>query len=91
MQCGTPSITTSIGAESMCGNLHWNGFITDDPAEFASKAIALYNDKSIWNSAQNNGLAIIEKRYLKSDFISDFKDCFFGSPDNGKFFYVFFC
>jgi glycosyltransferase involved in cell wall biosynthesis len=74
MQYGTPSVTTSIGAESMCGNLPWNGFITDDPAEFASKAIALYNDKSIWNSAQNNGIAIIEKRYLKSDFVNEFKE-----------------
>jgi glycosyltransferase involved in cell wall biosynthesis len=27
MQCGTPSITTSIGAESMHGDLDWNGFI----------------------------------------------------------------
>ena len=84
MQCGTPSVTTSIGAESMCGNLPWNGFITDDPAEFASKAIALYNDKSIWNSAQNNGLAIIEKRYLKSDFISDFKEVICNIESNLK-------
>lgn len=84
MQCRTPSVTTSIGAESMCGNLPWNGFITDDPAEFASKAIALYNDKSIWNSAQNNGLAIIEKRYLKSDFISDFKEVICNIESNLK-------
>jgi glycosyltransferase involved in cell wall biosynthesis len=84
MQCGTPSVTTSIGAESMCGNLPWNGFITDDPVEFASKAIALYNDKSIWNSAQNNGLAIIEKRYLKSDFISDFKEVICNIESNLK-------
>ena len=74
MQFGTPSITTSIGAESMNGDLSWNGFITDDPAEFAAKAISLYNDKSIWNSAQNNGKTIIEKRYLKSDFVNEFKE-----------------
>jgi len=74
MQCGTPSVTTSIGAESMHGNLPWNGFITDDPAEFASKAVTLYNDKSIWESAQMNGISIIEKRYLKSDFVNEFKE-----------------
>ena len=28
MQCGTPSVTTAIGAESMYGDLPWNGFIT---------------------------------------------------------------
>ena len=74
MQCGTPSITSSIGAESMCGDLPWNGFITDSPSEFAVKAISLYNDKTIWNSAQINGINIIEKRYLKSNFISAFKE-----------------
>ena len=74
MECGTPSVTTSIGAESMNGDLSWNGFITDDPAEFATKAISLYNNKTIWNSAQINGITIIEKRYLKSDFVNDFKE-----------------
>jgi glycosyltransferase involved in cell wall biosynthesis len=74
MQCGTPSVTTSIGAESMNGELPWNGFITDNPNEFASKAVVLYNDKTIWNLAQINGIDIIEKRYLKSDFVNEFKE-----------------
>jgi glycosyltransferase involved in cell wall biosynthesis len=74
MQCGTPSVTTSIGAESMNGDLSWNGFITDNPEEFASNAITLYNERSIWDLAQINGIAIIKKRYLKSNFVSDFKE-----------------
>jgi glycosyltransferase involved in cell wall biosynthesis len=74
MQCGTPSVTTSIGAESMNGDLPWNGFITDNQNEFAAKAISLYHDKLIWNSAQMNGINIIEKGYLKSDFVNDFKE-----------------
>ncbi len=75
MQCGTPSITTSIGAESMCGDLPWNGFITDNPEDFAAKAISLYQDKTTWITAQQNGIQIIEKRYLKSIFVSKFKEC----------------
>ena len=31
---GTPSVTTSIGAEGMCGELPWNGFIEDDFQKF---------------------------------------------------------
>jgi glycosyltransferase involved in cell wall biosynthesis len=27
MQVGTPSVTTSVGAEAMKGNLNWNGII----------------------------------------------------------------
>ena len=71
MQCGTPSVTTTIGAESMCGNLSWNGFIADDLQIFAKNAVELYQDKNIWQKAQENGFRIIEKRYLKSSFSND--------------------
>ena len=74
MQCGTPSITSSIGAESMFGDLPWNGFITDNPEDFATKAVTLCQDKTLWTTAQQNGIQIIEKRYLKSNFISDFNE-----------------
>jgi hypothetical protein len=72
MQCGTPSVTTIIGAESMCGDLPWNGFISDEPQTFADNAVELYQDKTIWLKAQENGFDIIEKRYLKSLFEDDF-------------------
>ena len=72
MQCGTPSVTTTIGAESMSGNLSWNGFITDEPQIFADKAVELYQNKTPWLKAQENGFEIIKKRYLKSLFEEDF-------------------
>ena len=72
MQCGTPSVTTTIGAESMNGDLPWNGFIADEPQFFSDKAVGLYQDKTIWLKAQENGFDIIEKRYLKSMFADDF-------------------
>ena len=72
MQCGTPSVTTTIGAESMSVNLPWNGFITDDAQVFADKAVQLYQDKDIWQKAQENGFEIIKRRYLKSLFEDDF-------------------
>lgn len=72
MQCGTPSVTTTIGAESMCGDLPWNGFITDDAQIFADKAVELYHNKILWLKAQENGYEIIKKRYLKSLFEYDF-------------------
>jgi hypothetical protein len=72
MQCGTPSVTTTIGAESMCGDLPWNGFVTDNAQVFADKAVELYQHKNIWLKTQENGFRIIEKRYLKSLFADDF-------------------
>lgn len=71
MQCGTPSVTTTIGAESMCGNMEWNGFVANDAQDFADKAVALYQDENLWYKSQENGFGIIEKRYLKSLFTGD--------------------
>ena len=74
MQFGTPSVTTSIGAESINGNFNWNGFIADDPEEFAHKAIELYNDKTIWNQSQENGRNILINRFNQQDFEQKFKE-----------------
>jgi glycosyltransferase involved in cell wall biosynthesis len=72
MQCGTPSVTTSIGSESMHGDLPWNGFITDDVADFVNRAVQLYQDKIIWGKAQKNGIEIVNKRYSTGLFETDF-------------------
>ena len=66
MQCGTPSVTTSIGAEAMHGSLPWNGCVAEEPEIFASAAVRLYKELEIWHQAQQNGFTIIENRYLKA-------------------------
>jgi glycosyltransferase involved in cell wall biosynthesis len=77
MQCGTPSITTSIGAESMHGNLPWSGFIENETSEIAKKSIELYTSKSTWLEAQKKGINIINSIYSKKDnsslFLSNVK------------------
>ncbi len=65
MRYGTPSVTTQIGAEGMHGNMEWNGFVTDDEDVFVEKAIQLYNDKTVWQKAQDNGINIINTLYHK--------------------------
>lgn len=65
MQCGTPSITTSIGAESMHADLPWNGIIADSPEEIANATIELYSNQIRWQEAQKNGIEIISKCYSK--------------------------
>ncbi len=71
MQLGLPSVTTKMGAEGMNGNLDWNGFISEEN-DFVEKAIELYTNKSIWKTAQKYGYEIIEKRFKKELFASDF-------------------
>ncbi len=72
MQLGLPSVTTKMGAEGMNGNLDWNRFISTDENDFIEKAVELYNDKSLWETAQKNGYEIIENRFKKELFESDF-------------------
>ena len=72
MQCGTPSITSSIGAEAMAGILDWNGFVKDNPNEFVEAAVQLYEDEKVWKQCQENGFEIVKKRYKKVLFEKDF-------------------
>ncbi len=67
MLCGTPSVTTTIGAEGMSGNINWNGSITDEPSVFAQQAVELYRNKNSWLIAQNNGVKIINTQYQKKE------------------------
>ena len=65
MQCGTPSITTSIGAEAMHDNLEWSGVITDNVELFANAAVDLYTNESEWLRAQQQGVKIINQVFEK--------------------------
>ena len=74
MEYGTPSVTSSIGAESMRGALDWNGSIEDNPQQFADASIQLYQDEIVWKQSQQNGFEIIKQRYLKELFEDEFKN-----------------
>ncbi|MCD0468357.1 glycosyltransferase [Flavobacterium sp. JAS] len=68
MQCGTPSMTSTIGSEAMHADLPWNGFITDDIEVFAKKAVELYQDENLWKQSQKNGVAIVNECYQLSKY-----------------------
>jgi hypothetical protein len=56
----------------MHDNLDWNGFIEDNPFEFAKKAVELYSNESVWNQSQLNGLKIINECFNKNNFENEF-------------------
>ncbi|HEA30628.1 MAG TPA: glycosyltransferase [Leeuwenhoekiella sp.] len=64
MQCGTPCVTTPIGAEGMFGNLPFNGTVADNAKKFATAAIELYSGKEKWQKGQENGSILINNRFL---------------------------
>ncbi|MBL4760870.1 MAG: glycosyltransferase [Mariprofundaceae bacterium] len=66
MLTGTPSVTTSVGAEGMTGGLAWGGSITDDAQDFADAAVVLYQDEAAWQQAQQRGTAILGELFEPS-------------------------
>ena len=72
MQCGTPNVTTSIGAEGMHGTHEWNGYITDVPNDFVSFAVELYTSAEKWQKAQSNGCKMITEFYNKELYSNAF-------------------
>ncbi len=64
---GVPSVTTPIGAESMHGELPWNGCIEQEVQPFADAAVELYSDTQKWQLAIENGYKILEQRFTKRD------------------------
>ncbi len=74
MQCGTPSVTTQIGAEAMQGAFTWGGTIEDDVSAFAKAATVLYTNEKLWKTAQDHGRILINNRFQKVDFEDGFYD-----------------
>ncbi len=72
MQFGTPSVTTSIGAEGMHGDLDWNGVIADEESDFVTAAVTLYLNRTQWEKAQRNGNALLNSRYHKASLENTF-------------------
>jgi glycosyltransferase involved in cell wall biosynthesis len=68
MQCGTPSVTTDIGAEGINGEFPWSGEVANNPRDFAAAAVKLYTNKSSWEKAQESGIRSINERFSKDMF-----------------------
>ncbi|MFL1552961.1 glycosyltransferase [Pseudomonas sp. D47] len=63
MLCGTPNITTPIGAEGMGDEQPWPGAIEHNAQALAAAAVALYQDRERWTQAQENGRRLLARRY----------------------------
>ena len=65
--CGTPVVTTSIGAEGMVDGesdvIKFGGLIAENAHEFANSACELYGVKTLWLTAQKNGYEILDRFY----------------------------
>ncbi len=84
MVYGTPTVTTTIGAESMQDHGDWNGFIADDNATFIAKVAELYSDAELWSQKQQNGYRICSGRYTAQPHLDVLQQRLIELKDNLK-------
>jgi len=70
-ECGTPSVTTSIGAEGMYDD-NQPCLIADSIAEFAQQAVSLYEDETLWRSLHQQCAGFIPERFEETDHQNQF-------------------
>ncbi|MEB0206552.1 glycosyltransferase family 4 protein [Pseudomonas sp. CCC3.1] len=79
MLCGTPNVTTPIGAEGMHGDMPWAGAIEQSATTIAAAAVELYRNPHAWHLAQQQGQALLNARYLQAShgpaLVQRIKDC----------------
>ena len=66
MICGTPSVTTPIGAEGMHADYPWPGAVTCTAQAFADAAVQLYKDEALWRTAQSQGQTLLMDHYQQA-------------------------
>lgn len=71
MQNGTPCVMTTVAAEGMYAGFEIPDFVTDDPKEFADKAVELYQNNTLWNGYQSYGFNVINTRFDKMIFSNE--------------------
>lgn len=63
MLCGTPSVTTAIGAEGIQSDDRWPGCVALSDEEFESAAVNLYEQQSKWETASAYGFELLADRF----------------------------
>lgn len=63
MLCGTPSVTTPVGAEGMCARETWPGAVQDSAQTLAEAAVTLYSDERYWAQAQARGYEVLDEQF----------------------------
>lgn len=81
MAAGTPSVTSSLGAESMTDG-DWNGFISDDKMDFVSKCVELYDKKDLWKEKSKLGFALFNQYFADNSYSEKLNTLIINSLDS---------
>ena len=72
MICSTPSVTTSLGAESMETTHDWAGSVANSAQEIADAAVELYQNHDSWQYASKLGQVNANILYKKEEAMANF-------------------
>lgn len=75
MRVGTPSITTTVGAEAMQNEMEWCGFVENDIEEIVNKAVELYHTEEVWKAKQQAGIKLLAANYNAAQLTTSFYTC----------------
>lgn len=67
MAVGLPSVTTSIGAESMIKS-EWNGYIEDNMTQFIDRCAQLYMQDELWLDKQQLGFSLFNTYFADDSY-----------------------
>lgn len=63
MSMGTPSVTTSTGAEGITDANQWPGVCNNNPSDLLNNLVEIYRNETQWTVAQNLGFDVIKQRF----------------------------
>lgn len=72
MQAGTPSVTTSMGAEGMAGSCDWPGVVADDAASLVEACVVLDQDETWWQAAHSRCRPVLDENFSAVSFVDEF-------------------
>ncbi len=73
MRCGTPSVTTWIGAEGLAASQDFGGILANGAEEIAEAAVQLYCSEEGWTEAQQRAFQCLENRFDRQHHIGQFR------------------
>ena len=73
MQCGAPSITTTIGAEAMQFNKPWPGSIKDDYEGLTTALLDLYDNAAHWEEKQSHIPLLVNEHFQYLNYLDILK------------------
>ena len=72
-QSGTPTVTTTVGAEGIINGGEWGYTVSDDPEEFAKTAVELYTNDKLWIKVQVQQRCIVKERFSSNYWLPRLK------------------